>query len=121
LPACTIALEACGSAHYWARQFRQYGHEVRLLAPQFVKPSVKSNKNDAADAEGHAQARNLMTIPGIGAKAATAFAGGTRRGADVAEERSRLGGLARTGAAPALHGRARSPARHQPAPLTLRK
>ena len=51
LPACTIAMEACGSAHHWARTFRAYGHEVRLIAPQFVKPFVKSNKNDAADAE----------------------------------------------------------------------
>ena len=48
LPACTIAMEACGSAHHWARHFREYGHEVRLIAPQFVKPFVKSNKNDAA-------------------------------------------------------------------------
>jgi len=56
LPACTIAMEACGSAHYWARRFREYGHEVRLIAPQFVKPFVKSNKNDAADAEAICEA-----------------------------------------------------------------
>jgi transposase len=56
LPACTIAMEACGSAHYWARRFREYGHEVRLIAPQFVKPYVKSNKNDAADAEAICEA-----------------------------------------------------------------
>ena len=48
LPPCTVAMEACGSAHHWARKFRTYGHEVRLIAPQFVKPFVKSNKNDAA-------------------------------------------------------------------------
>lgn len=51
LPQCTIAMEACGSAHYWARTFSQHGHYVKLMAPQFVKPFVKSNKNDAADAE----------------------------------------------------------------------
>ncbi len=51
LPPCTVAMEACGSAHEWARRFRRYGHEVGLIAPQFVKPFVKSNKNDAADAE----------------------------------------------------------------------
>ncbi|HRF44902.1 MAG TPA: IS110 family transposase [Candidatus Competibacteraceae bacterium] len=51
LPACMVAIEACGSAHTWARQFRDRGHEVRLIAPQFVKPFVKSNKNDAIDAE----------------------------------------------------------------------
>ena len=51
LPACLIAMEACGSAHYWARKFQEYGHEVKLIAPQFVKPFVKSNKNDSLDAE----------------------------------------------------------------------
>ena len=56
LPACTIAMEACGSAHDWARRFRAHGHEVRLIAPQFVKPYVKSNKNDAADAEAICEA-----------------------------------------------------------------
>jgi transposase len=56
LPPCMVAMEACGSAHYWARQFRTYGHEVRLIAPQFVKPFVKSNKNDAADAEAICEA-----------------------------------------------------------------
>ena len=45
LPACTVAMEACGSAHHWARTFRAFGHEVRLIAPQFVKPYGKSNKN----------------------------------------------------------------------------
>jgi transposase len=51
LPPCLIGLEACGSAHYWARRLGEYGHRVKLIAPQFVKPYVKSNKNDAADAE----------------------------------------------------------------------
>ncbi len=56
LPACTMAMEACGRAHHWARLFRTFGHEVRLIAPQFVKPYVKSNKNDAADAEAIGEA-----------------------------------------------------------------
>ena len=56
LPACTVAMEACGSAHHWARTFRTFGHEVRLMAPQFVKPYVKPNKNDAADAEAICEA-----------------------------------------------------------------
>ena len=56
LPACLVAMEACGSAHYWARTFRDYGHEVRLTAPQFVKPFVKSNKNDTVDAEAVCEA-----------------------------------------------------------------
>ena len=44
-------MEACASAHHWARKLASLGHTVRLMAPQFVKPYVKSNKNDAADAE----------------------------------------------------------------------
>jgi transposase len=47
-----IAMEACGSAHYWARKFVGMGHEVRLIAAQFVRPFVTSNKTDAADAQG---------------------------------------------------------------------
>jgi len=56
LPVCLVAMEACGSAHYWARLFRSYGHKVKLIAPQFVKPFVKSNKNDAVDAEAICEA-----------------------------------------------------------------
>ncbi|MGY4566956.1 transposase [Bradyrhizobium sp. USDA 3256] len=44
-------MEACGSAHYWAREMVKLGHEVKLIAPQYVKPFVKRQKNDAADAE----------------------------------------------------------------------
>lgn len=55
-PPCRVAMEACGSAHHWARVFRGFGHEVRLIAPQFVKPFVKSNKNDAVDAEAICEA-----------------------------------------------------------------
>ncbi len=66
LPVCTIAMEACASAHYWARLLKSYGHEVKLIAPQFVKPYVKSNKNDAADAEAiceAAQRPNMRFVP----------------------------------------------------------
>ena len=45
-----VAMEACGSAHYWARKLQAFGHEVRLVAAQFVRPFVKTNKTDAADA-----------------------------------------------------------------------
>ncbi len=51
-----IGMEACGSAHHWARQLQALGHTVRLIAPQFVKPYVKSNKNDAADAQAICEA-----------------------------------------------------------------
>ena len=56
LPACLVGMEACGSAHYWARRLEKLGHSVRLIAPQFVKPYVKTNKNDAADAEAICEA-----------------------------------------------------------------
>lgn len=55
-PACRVAMEACGSAHHWGRVFREMGHEVCLIAPQYVKPYVKSQKNDAADAEAICEA-----------------------------------------------------------------
>lgn len=51
LPPCLIGIEACGSAHHWARELQNLGHTVKLMAPQFVKPYVKTNKNDMADAE----------------------------------------------------------------------
>lgn len=54
LPPCVIGMEACSGAHYWARLFRQYGHEPRLMAAKFVSPyrmAGKSGKNDAADAQ----------------------------------------------------------------------
>ncbi len=56
LPPCLIGMEACGGAHFWARKFQPMGHRVRLMAPQFVKPYVKSNKNDRADAEAICEA-----------------------------------------------------------------
>ncbi|MEK7356030.1 MAG: IS110 family transposase [Bdellovibrionota bacterium] len=56
LPRCTIAMEACAGAHHWARRFRSMGHDVKLISPQFVKPFLKSNKNDANDAEAIVEA-----------------------------------------------------------------
>lgn len=53
---CLIGMEACGGAHYWARELTKLGHDVRLMAPQFVKPYVKSGKNDANDAEAICEA-----------------------------------------------------------------
>jgi transposase len=55
-PPCLVGIEASGSAHYWARVLGGLGHTVRLMAPQFVKPYVKSNKNDANDAEAICEA-----------------------------------------------------------------
>jgi transposase len=66
LPTCLIGMEACSSAHYWARKLQGMGHTVRLIAPQFVKPYVKTNKNDAADAEAICEAvarPNMRFVP----------------------------------------------------------
>lgn len=56
LPPCLIGIEACGGAHHWVRALSEWGHTVKMIAPQFVKPYVKSNKNDAVDAEAICEA-----------------------------------------------------------------
>lgn len=56
LPACLIGIEACGSAHHWARKLGELGHQVKLMPAQFVKAYVKTNKNDARDAEAICEA-----------------------------------------------------------------
>jgi transposase len=61
-PGCEIGMEACGGAHHWARELQRHGYRVKLIAPQFVKPYVKSNKNDATDAEAICEA---MGRPGM--------------------------------------------------------
>ncbi len=66
LPPCLIGMEACGSAHHWARKLQEWGHTVKLMAPQFVKPYVKTNKNDMADAEAICEAvgrKNMRFVP----------------------------------------------------------
>jgi transposase len=66
LQPCLIGMEACGSAHYWARKLSELGHTVRLMAPQFVKPYVKTNKNDRNDAEAICEAvarPNMRFVP----------------------------------------------------------
>ncbi len=66
LPVCLIGLEACGGSHHWVRIFTEMGHTVRMMAPQFVKPYVKSNKNDAVDAEAICEAvqrPNMRFVP----------------------------------------------------------
>src|SRR5665213_2253128 len=66
LPACVIGMEACASAHHWGRTLQRLGHTVRLMAPQFVKPYVKTNKNDVADAEAICEAvsrPNMRFVP----------------------------------------------------------
>ena len=56
LPPCLIGMEACGGAHFWSRELAGLGHTVRMMAPAFVKPYLKSNKNDCNDAEAICEA-----------------------------------------------------------------
>lgn len=66
LAPCLVGLEACGSAHYWGRELMRLGHEVRLIAPSYVKPYLKRQKNDAADAEAICEAvtrPNMRFVP----------------------------------------------------------
>src|SRR5712691_5758730 len=62
LPPTVIGMEACGASHYWARELGQFGHEVKLMAPQHVKAYVKRNKNDGRDAEGLCEAMSRPTM-----------------------------------------------------------
>ncbi len=67
-PHCIVAMEACGSAHHWGRAIRDLGHEVRLIPPIYVKPFVKRQKNDAADAEAIAEAASRPTMRFVAVK-----------------------------------------------------
>jgi len=62
LPRCLVGMEACASAHYWAREIAAVGHDVKLLPPQYVKPFVKRGKTDAADAQAIAEAVTRKTM-----------------------------------------------------------
>ena len=66
LPPCLIGMEACASAHHWGRTLERFGHSVRLMAPQYVKPYVISNKNVVANAEAICEAvarPNMRFVP----------------------------------------------------------
>jgi transposase len=67
---CRIGIEACASGHYWARELRALGHDVRLMAPSYVKPYVKRQKNDAADAEAICEAVGRPTMRFVPVKTA---------------------------------------------------
>jgi len=69
-PPTTIALEACGGSHHWARLLGSFGHEVKLIAPQLAKPYVKRGKNDAADAEALCEAMSRPTMRFVPVKTA---------------------------------------------------
>ena len=62
LPPCVIGMEACASAHHWGRAFERLGHTVKLMSPKYVKPYVKTNKNDSRDAEAICEAVSRPTM-----------------------------------------------------------
>jgi transposase len=70
LRPCVVAMEACGTAHYWGRELAGHGHDVRLIPPVYVKPFVKRQKNDAADAEAVAEAAQRPTMRTVAVKTA---------------------------------------------------
>ena len=67
-PPCLVGMEACATAHHWARQLIELGHEVKLMPPHYVKPYVKRNKNDAADAEAICEAVTRPTMRFVAVK-----------------------------------------------------
>jgi transposase len=69
-PPCLVGIEACGSAHYWAREIARLGHDVRLIPPVYVKPFVKRSKTDAADAEAISEAVMRKTMRFVPVKTA---------------------------------------------------
>jgi transposase len=68
LEPCIVGMEACGSAHYWARELAKLGHEVRLMPPAYVKPYIKRNKTDGRDAEGCCEAMQRPTMRFVAVK-----------------------------------------------------
>jgi transposase len=74
LKPCIVAMEACGSSHYWARRLAKLGHSIKLIAPQFVKPYVKGNKHDAADAAAICEAASRPSMRFVAVKSPEAQA-----------------------------------------------
>jgi transposase len=91
-PSCTVALEACGGAHHWARRLTQLGHEVRLIPPAYVKPFVKRQKNDAIDAEAICEAAQRPSMRFVAVKSEEQQAAGLafRTGDLLVRQRTQL-------------------------------
>lgn len=70
LPACLVGMEGCASAHHWAREIAALGHAVRMMPPAYVKPYVKRNKTDVADAEAICEAVTRPTMRFVPVKTA---------------------------------------------------
>lgn len=91
---CLVGMEACGSAHYWANAIGEFGHTLRLMPPAYVKPYVKRNKTDAADAEAICEAVTRPTMRFVPVKSPEEQAAGmvlkTREYSFVSEARRRM-------------------------------
>lgn len=74
LPSCTVAMEACAGSHHWGREIGKLGHSIKLIAPAYVKPFVKRQKNDASDAEAIAEAAQRPTMRFVSIKSEEAQA-----------------------------------------------
>ena len=70
LPPVLVGMEACGGAHYWGREIESLGHRVKLMNPKYVKPYVKTNKDDRADAAAIAEAATRASVPQVPMKQA---------------------------------------------------
>lgn len=79
-PRCVVAMEACGGAHHWGRELIKLGHTVRLIPSAYVKPFVKRQKNDAADAEAICEVAQRPTMRFVPVKSAEQQAAGGPRG-----------------------------------------
>jgi hypothetical protein len=93
LPECLVGMEACGSAHHWARELIKLGHDARTMPPAYVKPYVRRQKNDAADAAGICEAvtRPSMRFVGVRTLENQAALGSRRRNGAPPDDHSRLG------------------------------
>ena len=97
LEPCLIGIEACATAHHWARTFENMGHQVRLMPPAYVKPYVKTQKNDAADAEAICEAvtRPTMRFAEVKSIAQQSVLGLHRVRVQLVSHRTRIGNTIR--------------------------
>ena len=80
LPACLVGIEACASSHHWSRELKVLGHTVRLMPPAYVKPYVKRQKNDTADAEAICEAVTRANMRFVATKTPEQQSGPIARG-----------------------------------------
>jgi hypothetical protein len=107
-PPCLVGIEACGGAHYWAREIAALGHDVRMVPPAYVKPFVKRGKTDAADAEAISEAVTRKSMRFVPIKAASGVDGAKNAGPSGQPEDSGDQCIARASVGAWYHRRRRS-------------